>query len=64
MHRRRAAVAAAAIFAIGAAFAAQPTSLREDWGARLQQEPALWVPGTLRPMSASDPNDVILAPPR
>jgi hypothetical protein len=64
MHRRRATFAAAAIFAIGAAFAAQPTSHRADWGAHLQQEPPLWVPGTLRPMSASDPNDVILAPPR
>jgi hypothetical protein len=64
MHRRRATVTAAALFAIGAAFAAQPTSLHADWGERLQQEPTLWAPGSLRPMSAHDPNDVILAPPR
>jgi hypothetical protein len=64
MHRRRATVAAAAVFAVGAAFAAQPTSLRADWGEHLQQEPTLWVPGSLRPMSAHDPNDALLAPPR
>ena len=64
MHRRRATVAAAAIFAIGAAFAAQPTSLRADWGVRLLLERPLWVPGNLRPMSAWDPNDAMPAPPR
>ena len=33
MYRRKVTViAAAAVFAIGAAFAAQPTSLRADWG--------------------------------
>jgi hypothetical protein len=63
MHRRRAAAAAAAIFAIGAAFAAQPTSLRADWGVRLLLERPLWVPGSLRPMSARELNDSVLAPP-
>jgi hypothetical protein len=64
MHRRRATIAAAAVFAVGAAFAAQPTSLRADWGEHLQQEPMLWTPGSLRPMSIRDMNDVMLAPPR
>jgi hypothetical protein len=64
MHRRRATVTAAALFAIGAAFAAQPTSLRADWGEGLLQERMQWTPGSLRPMSAHDPNEGLLAPPR
>ena len=32
MYRRKVMVTAAAVFAIGVAFAAQPTSLRADWG--------------------------------
>jgi len=44
-------VAVAAVFAIGAAFAAQPTSLQADWGqAAVQRSP--WIPGSASPMSA------------
>ncbi len=32
MYRRKVIMTAAAVFAIGVAFAAQPTSLRADWG--------------------------------
>jgi hypothetical protein len=64
MHRRRITVAAAAVFAVGAAFAAQPTSLRADWGENLQQGPSLWTPGSSRPLSAHESNDTLLAPPR
>jgi hypothetical protein len=64
MHRRRAAVAAAAVFAIGAAFAAQPTSLRADWGEGLMHQDVLWTPGTDRPMSAGDPNTQAWPAPR
>jgi hypothetical protein len=64
MHRRRLTVAAAAVFAIGAAFAAQPTSLRADWGQGLIQHRLPWIPGTASPMSAHDPNETLLTPPR
>jgi hypothetical protein len=67
MHRRsrrRMTVAAAAVFAIGAAFAAQPTSLRADWGRGLMQRMP-WIPGTASAMSAHDPNSALLTqPPR
>ena len=46
MYRGKLMVTTAAIFAIGAAFAAQPTSTRAD---RLNGElrrPTLWTPGT------------------
>jgi hypothetical protein len=63
MHRRRITVAVAAVFAIGAAFAAQPTSLRADWGhAVVQRSP--WIPGSASPMSAHEPYESPLAPPR
>jgi hypothetical protein len=64
MHQRRVTVAAAAIFAIGAAFAAQPTSLQADWGDGFMQQQMPWSPGSLSPMSAHDPNALLLAPPR
>jgi hypothetical protein len=64
MHRRKAAVAAAAVFAIGAAFAAQPTSLRADWGEGFMKQELPWTPGTDRPMSAADPAAQVWDPPR
>jgi hypothetical protein len=64
MHRRKVTVAAAAVFAIGAAFAAQPTSLRADWGEGFVLQPTSWSPGTARPMSVHDPNAAVLSPPR
>jgi hypothetical protein len=64
MHRRGVTVVSAAIFAIGAAFAAQPTSLQADWDNGLAQQRTLWSPGTASPMSAHDPNESLLTPPR
>ena len=64
MHRRKVTIAAAALFAIGAAFAAEPTSLRADWGEGLILESQPWSPGTQSLMSAHDPDEAILAPPQ
>lgn len=64
MHRRRATLAAAAIFAIGAAFAAEPTARKADWGTEVSQQALPWSPGSGRLMSAHDPNLLIVAPPR
>jgi hypothetical protein len=63
MHRRRITVAVAAVFAIGAAFAAQPTSLKADWGHGVQQR-SPWIPGSASPMSAHEAFAFPLAPPR
>jgi hypothetical protein len=58
-------VAAAAVFAIGAAFAAKPTSLRADWGREPSQQRMPWTPGTASIMSAHDPYSALLIqPPR
>jgi hypothetical protein len=64
MYRRKVAVTAAAVFAIGAAFAAQPTSLRADWGEGGLRQGPRWVPGTNALMSAHEEAMPILAPPR
>jgi hypothetical protein len=56
-------MATAALFAIGAAFAAEPTSLRADWGEGLVQQSQPWIPGTNSLMSAHEPGDSILTPP-
>jgi hypothetical protein len=64
MHRRKVTVAAAAVFAIGVAFAAQPTSLRADWGRGVPQQVQPWVPGTNTLMSAHEPAVPVLTPPR
>ncbi len=61
MHRRKVMMAAAAVFAIGVAFAAQPVSLRADWGEGVSRPDSSWVPGTNSLMPAREPN---LAPPR
>jgi hypothetical protein len=63
MHRK-VMVASMAVFAIGAAFAAQPTSLRADWDKGLTQQQLPWSPGSARPMSAHDPNESLLSPPQ
>jgi hypothetical protein len=64
MYRRKMIMTAAAAFAIGAAFAAQPISMRADrHGTDLQQR-APWVPGTNMLMSAHEPGGTPLAPPR
>jgi hypothetical protein len=64
MHRRKVTVAAAAMFAIGVAFAAQPTSLRADWGQGVPKQAQPWVPGTNTLMSAHEPTASVLTPPR
>jgi hypothetical protein len=64
MHRRKVTVAAAAVFAIGVAFAAQPTSLREDWGEAAPRQGLPWAPGTNTLMSAQEPAVSALVPPR
>jgi hypothetical protein len=65
MHRRKATLAVSAVFAIGAAFAAEPTSLREDRGAGpIQQSQQPWIPGTNSLMSAHDPDELISTPPQ
>jgi hypothetical protein len=64
MHRRKVTAAAAAVFAIGVAFAAQPTSLRADWGEGAPREGLPWVPGTNTLMSAHEPTVSVLTPPR
>jgi hypothetical protein len=64
MHRRKVTVAAAAVFAIGVAFAAQPTSLRADWSKGAPRQGSLWVPGTNTLMSAHEPSVSVLTPPR
>jgi hypothetical protein len=57
-------IAAAAVFAIGVAFAAQPTSLRADWGEGRSWQGSPWVPGTNALMSAHEPDLSVLTPPR
>jgi hypothetical protein len=64
MYRRKVAVTAAAVFAIGAAFAAQPTSLRADWGGGAPRQGSPWVPGTNALMSTHEEGMSTLAPPR
>ena len=64
MYRRKVMVTAAAMFAIGVAFAAQPTSLRADWGETLSRARSPWVPGTNALMSAHEQGASILPPPR
>jgi hypothetical protein len=64
MRHRKLTIAAAALFAIGGAFAAEPTSLRADWGEGPVQQSQPWSPGTASLMSAHDPDESILAPPQ
>jgi hypothetical protein len=64
MYRRKVMVTAAAVFAIGVAFAAQPTSLRADWGERDSRQGSPWVPGTNALMSTYESSMPVLAPPR
>ena len=64
MHRRRVTIAAATVFAIGAAFAAEPTSTRADWGEALAPAQLLWTPGGDSVMSAHEPDQSLLAAPR
>jgi hypothetical protein len=64
MYRRNVVMTAAAVFAIGVAFAAQPTSLRADLGGGGPRQGSSWVPGTNALMSAHEPSLSVLTPPR
>jgi hypothetical protein len=64
MYRRKVMVTAAAVFAFGVAFAAQPTSLRADWGEGGPRQGSSWVPGTNTLMSAHEPSISVPAPAR
>jgi len=64
MYRRKVMVTAAAVFAIGVAFAAQPTSLRADWNVGGARPGSPWVPGTNMLMSANEGGLSALTPPR
>ncbi len=64
MYRRKVLLMAAAVFAFGVAFAAQPTSLRADWGQTVLRPGSSWVPGTNTLMSAYEPSLSVLTPPR
>jgi len=64
MYRRKVMVTAAAAFAFGVAFAAQPTSLRADWGEVALRQASPWIPGTNALMSAYEPRFSVPAPPR
>jgi hypothetical protein len=64
MKRQKMIIAAAAAFAIGVAFAAQPTSVRADRLAGNSLDQGLWVPGTNMVMSAHESEVAPPAPPR
>ena len=64
MTHRKVIVAAAAAIALGAAFAAQPTSDRAGRGAERPQQRALWVPGANMLMSVNESSVGPIAPPR
>ncbi len=64
MYRRKVMLTAAAVFAIGVAFAAQPTSLRADWAQGGARQGSPWVPGANMLMSAHEPSLTALTPPR
>jgi hypothetical protein len=64
MPRRKATIMATAVFALGAAFAAEPTSYREDWGQGASQRALTWAPGGGSVMSAHEPNQRLVEPPR
>jgi len=64
MYRRKVVMTAAAIFAIGVAFAAPPLSVHADRRGGEMQPRTPWVPGTNRLMSAHEPAASPLAPPR
>ena len=57
-------VTTAALFAIGAAFAAQPTSTRADRLSAELRQPTRWTPGTNGVMAAYETSAFPLAPPR
>jgi hypothetical protein len=63
MYRRKVMVTAAALFALGAAFA-QPTSVRADRRSGEVQQGIPWAPGTNGVIAAYESSTFPLAPPR
>jgi hypothetical protein len=63
MYRRKVMVAAIAAFAIGVAFAAQPTS-RAEWSRSAARIGSPWTPGANMLMSAHEPGLSDPMPPR
>jgi hypothetical protein len=64
MNRHKMIIMACAAFAIGVAFAAQPTSMRADRESGNPSERDPWVPGANMVMSAHESDVDPLAPPR
>jgi len=64
MYRRKVVLAAAAIFAFGVAFAAQPISVETSRLGSDAQRLAPWAPGSDLVMSAHEMSARVLAPPR
>lgn len=64
MYRRNVTVAAAALFAIGVAFAAQPTSSRTDRAENEARGLAPWTPGKDALMSTRESPQATFARPR
>jgi hypothetical protein len=63
MYRGKVMVMAVALFAIGVAFAAQPTSVRADRRSEQSQQRTPWAPGTNGVISAYESSAFPLAPP-
>jgi hypothetical protein len=64
MIRRKAVAVGVAAFAIGAAFAAQPVSVRADRDSRELVQRTHWAPGTNGVMAAYEPATMQVAPPQ
>jgi hypothetical protein len=64
MYRGKVMVTAAAVFAIGAAFAAQPTSIRADRLSGQASQHISWAPGTNGVMSSFETAMIPVAPPQ
>ena len=64
MYRRKVVVIGVAAFAIGAAFAAQPISIRADRSSSPAVDPPTWAPGTNGVMAAYETSALQVAPPR
>jgi hypothetical protein len=63
MNRRKVVLVGVAAFAIGAAFAAQPVSVRADRGSSELLNRPTWVPGTNGVMAAYETSTMPVAPP-
>ncbi|HMK84313.1 MAG TPA: hypothetical protein VK437_00010 [Steroidobacteraceae bacterium] len=64
MIRGKVIMTTGAVFAIGLAFAAQPTSVRADRLTGELRQPTPWAPGTDGVIAALDTSTYLLTPPR